>query len=604
MPKTEARRWWTLAALSLSVLVVALDLFVLNLALPTISADLHASSGDLQWFVDAYSLTLAAALLPAGLLGDRIGRKRLLTGALALFGVASLACAYATSAGELIAARAVLGLAAAVILPMSLAVLPVLFTDAERPRAIAAVGGATFLGYPVGPILGGWLLDHFWWGSVFLINVPVVVIAMIAVTALMPESRSGDRPRVDVAGALISSAGLAALTYGLIKAGQNGWADQTAIAAMCAGVVALAAFVGWERRLGQRFAVQPADSSGLTWRPSRGSGPVRRERPARPAHAARAAQPLVDLTLFRSAGFTSGTALSTLVSFALFGIVFAMPQYFLDVRGLDSLAAGFRLLPMIGGLAVGLAVGQRLLSPRKAREPETGPAAGGPGESGGINAKIVATAGFAVMAGALAVGAGTSITSGTGFGAAWLAVTGLGLGLAMPTALNAALGALSAERSGSGSALITALRQVGGTIGVAVLGTVLATVYRSYLHVAGLNAAAANAVRSGVAGGIAAARAAGSAPLLDAVRIAYVHGMDVMLWICGGIAAASALLALAFLPRQAAATPDDAGQRQVRPGAEAAGTGGPAGTIGTARTAGPAGATAASSAPAGGELPA
>ena len=195
MTSTEARRWWALGALALSVLVVALDLFVLTLALPTVSADLHASSGDLQWFVDAYSLVLAAALLPAGLLGDRIGRKRLLVGALALFGVASLACAYSTSAGELIAARAVLGLAAAVILPLSLAVLPVLFTPAERPRAIAAVGGATFLGYPIGPILGGWLLDHFWWGSVFLINLPVVMIAIVAVAFLMPESRGERRQR-------------------------------------------------------------------------------------------------------------------------------------------------------------------------------------------------------------------------------------------------------------------------------------------------------------------------------------------------------------------------------------------------------------------------
>src|SRR5450432_3001717 len=209
MLNSEARRWWTLGALSMSVLVVGLDLFVLNLAIPTISADLHASSGDLQWFVDAYSLTLAAALLPAGLLGDQLGRKRLLTGALAGFGIASLACAYSTSASELIAARAVLGLAAAVILPMSLAVLPVLFTASERPKAIAAVGGATFLGYPVGPILGGWLLDHFWWGSVFLINIPVVVIAVIAVTVLMPESRSEQRTlRMDLTGVLVSSAGL------------------------------------------------------------------------------------------------------------------------------------------------------------------------------------------------------------------------------------------------------------------------------------------------------------------------------------------------------------------------------------------------------------
>src|SRR6266702_4923413 len=194
----ERRRWWALGALALSVLVVGLDLTVLNLALPTLASELRASTSDLQWFIDAYSLVLAAALLPAGLLGDRFGRRKLLSWALVLFGVASLACAYAGSAGELIAARAVLGLAAAVVLPLSLAVLPVLFTAAERPRAIAAVGGATFLGYPIGPILGGWLLDHFWWGSVFLINIPVVVIAVAAVALLMSESHGERRKRVDV----------------------------------------------------------------------------------------------------------------------------------------------------------------------------------------------------------------------------------------------------------------------------------------------------------------------------------------------------------------------------------------------------------------------
>src|SRR5271155_4179 len=175
------RRWWALGALAISVLVVGLDLFVLSLALPTLAVDLHASSGDLQWFIDAYSLVLAAALLPAGLLGDWLGRKRLLAGALVVFGLASLAGASSVSTGELIAARAVLGLAAAVILPLALAVLPVMFAPEERPRAIAIVGGATFIGYPLGPILGGWLLDNFWWGSVFLINVPIVLLALLAV---------------------------------------------------------------------------------------------------------------------------------------------------------------------------------------------------------------------------------------------------------------------------------------------------------------------------------------------------------------------------------------------------------------------------------------
>jgi DHA2 family multidrug resistance protein-like MFS transporter len=513
---TDSRRWWALSALSLSVLVVALDLFVLTLALPTVSADLHASSGDLQWFVDSYSLVLAAALLPAGFLGDRIGRKKILIGALALFGLASLACAYSTSAGELIAARAVLGLAAAVILPMSLAVLPVLFTAAERPRAIAAVGGATFLGYPIGPILGGWLLDHFWWGSVFLINIPVVVIAIVAVTLLMPESHGERRTRVDATGIVVSSAGLTSLTYGLIKAGGDGWSDPVAIITMAAGVLALAAFAAWERLI------------------------------SRPGRAERGRLPLVDLGLFRSAGFTWGTVLSTLVSFALFGLVFAMPQYFLDVRGVDSLAAGLRMLPMIGGLALGLLLGQRLQTPRKRG---AGGAATAP-----VSPKILVAIGFAIMAGALAAGTGTTIASSTAFAATWFAITGFGLGIAMPTALNAALGAHTPARSGSGSALITAMRQVGGTIGVAVLGTILATVYRSHLHLSGLPAAAAGAIRESVAGGVAAAHAAGSAPLLETVRLAYVHGLDVMLWVCSGIAIASAVLALAFLPGRAPAS--------------------------------------------------
>src|SRR5580704_515460 len=242
-PASGRRRWWTLGALALSVLVVGLDLFVLSLALPTLSVDLHASTSDLQWFVDSYSLVLAAALLPAGLLGDRFGRKKLLIGALAVFGVASVACAYSSSTAELIGARAVLGLAAAVILPLALAVLPVMFTPAERPRAIAIVGGATFIGYPLGPILGGWLLDHYWWGSVFLINVPIVLLALAAVVFLMPESRGSGRFRIDWTGVLVSSAGLVALTYGVIRAGQDGWSDSIAIGAMAAGVIALAVFV-------------------------------------------------------------------------------------------------------------------------------------------------------------------------------------------------------------------------------------------------------------------------------------------------------------------------------------------------------------------------
>jgi MFS family permease len=536
MQNTERRRWWALGALALSVLVVGLDLTVLNLALPTLGAQLHASTSDLQWFIDSYSLVLAAALLPAGLLGDRIGRKRTLIPALVLFGVASLACAYSHSSGELVAARAVLGLGAAVILPLAIAVIPVLFTPQERQKAIAVVMGAVFVGYPLGPILGGWLLDNFWWGSVFLINVPVIAIALVAVVLLMPESRSERRPRLDVAGVVISSLGLTGLVYGVIKAGENGWSDVTALATMAGGAAVLAAFVLWERRVSRR-------PDG---------------------------QPLVQLTLFRSAGFTWGTILSTLVSFALFGILFAMPLYFRDVRGLDSLGAGVRLLPMIGGMVVGMIAGTRLQAPRKspqsAQPPQSAQArqaaqadpslpAGSP-SAPPVGAKALVTVGFAVMAAALAVGAFTSVRSGTGFGAAWFAVAGAGLGLAMPAAMNAALGALTAERSGAGSALITALRQVGATLGAAILGTLLSSAYQARVSLAGLPSAVAGAVRSGVTGGVDAAHSLHSAPLLRSVDTAFVHGLDVMLGCCAGIALVAALLGLAFLPRQAAA-PDE-----------------------------------------------
>ncbi len=514
MAANSARKWWALVAIAASVLVVGLDLTVLNLALPTISGDLHASTGDLQWISDAYSLVLAAVMLPAGLLGDRLGRKRVLLVALVLFGASSAACAYAASTGELIAARAVLGVGAAAIFPLSLSVIPVLFAPEERQKAIALMASATFISFPVGPIVGGYLLDHFWWGSVFLINVPVVALALAAVVVLPPESRSEQRPSVDVAGVLLSSAGLTGLTYGFIRADENGWSDALALASIAAGVLVLTAFVAWERRLTGR------------------AGRIR---------------PLIELGLFRSAGFTWGTTLATLVSFAMFGIFFTMPQYFQEVQGTNAMGSGLRLLPMIAGLVVGM-IGSTVLA-SGGRPPQTPPRTGGPLPP--YSPRALVGAGFAIMAAALAFGTTTRAASGTGFAAGWLAAFGLGLGLAMPQTLNAAIGALSAERSGSGSALISALRQAGATIGVAVLGTVLGSIYRDHLSVTGLPAAAAAAAKGSVVAGVRVAHALGSATLLQSARGAFVQGMDTMLWVCGGIAIACAILALIFLPRQA-----------------------------------------------------
>src|SRR6201992_536045 len=252
MAGNPSRKWWALVAIAASVLVVGLDLTVLNLALPTIATDLHASTSDLQWFSDAYSLVLAAVMLPAGLLGDRLGRKRVLLVALVLFGASSAACAYAGGVGELIAARAVLAIGSAAIFPLSLSVIPVLFAPAERQKAIALMASATFISFPIGPIVGGYLLDNFWWGSVFLINVPVVVLALIAVAFLLPESRSAARPGIDVTGLVVSSAGLVALTYGFIKGGQDGWSGGTALALIAAGVAGLALLPLVEQRVARR----------------------------------------------------------------------------------------------------------------------------------------------------------------------------------------------------------------------------------------------------------------------------------------------------------------------------------------------------------------
>jgi DHA2 family multidrug resistance protein-like MFS transporter len=501
MDARNARRWWALGALTLAVLAVGLDATVLSVALPTLATDLHATTADLQWFVSAYTLVLAAALLPGGLLGDRYGRKKILLGALALFGAGSLACAYAPSAGAFIAARVLLGLGAAAIIPLALSVLTVLFTDQERPRAVGVWATANFLALPIGPILGGWLLTNYWWGWVFLINLPVVAVGLLAVAVLLPESRSATRTGLDPVGVLASSAGLAVLVYGVIEAGEHGWGDTTALAGMLAGALLLAGFVLWERRLGQR----------------------------------QGGQPLVDLGLFRSTSFTWGAILAAVGVFAMFGVLFTAPQYFQAILGTNAMGSGLRLLPLIGGLAVGAGSADRIAAR--------------------AGAKLTVAAGFVLLAAGLALGATTSMSSGTGFLSLWTPVVGLGMGFALATASAAALGALPAERAGVGSAVMQAVNKVGAPFAAAILGSVLNATYRGRLDLVGVPARVAGAVRDSVFAGVAAARQLGSVALLHSVRAAFVAGMDLMLWACAAIAVAGIVLALVFLPgRTAAAT--------------------------------------------------
>ncbi len=242
-------RWWALGALAMSMLTIGLDATVLTVALPTLAVQLGATTAQLQWFSTSYTLVLAALLLPAGALGDRYGYKKPLLLALLIFGTSSVWCAYAGSAAILIAARSVLGVGAALMIPLSMAVLPSLFPDtAERSRALTIWVTSTAIGLPLGPIVGGWLLSHAWWGSIFLINVPMVVVGFAAVSAFVPESRGVHTNPLDLFGVALSSGGLTSLTFGFIRAGQESWGDKLAVVTITSGVLLLAAFAAWQLR--------------------------------------------------------------------------------------------------------------------------------------------------------------------------------------------------------------------------------------------------------------------------------------------------------------------------------------------------------------------
>jgi EmrB/QacA subfamily drug resistance transporter len=470
---------------------------VLNVALPTLAADLDASTSQLQWMANSYNLVLAALLLPAGLLGDRYGRRKIIAIALSLFGAASLACALADSASTLIAARAALGIGAAMIVPVALSLITVLFrTPEERKKAIGFFVVANSIGMPLGPIVGGLLLDHAGWQWIFYLNVPIALIAAVAVSLLVPESRSANRPSIDWLGIALSSAGLAALVYGVTKAGENSWTDGTTVLFLALAVVLLAAFLVW-----QRIAT------------SRGSGP------------------LIELRLFSEKVFTGSALLLTVAVFAIFGLLFTMPQYFQGINGSDALHTGLKLLPFIGGMTLGA----KLADPVEAK----------------AGTRLVIMTGFVVMAIGFGLGAFTELTTGYGYTAIWFVVVGFGLGCSMPQAMNAGLGVLDPDRAGTGSALLQTFRQVGGTVGVAVLGTVLNSVYRSNVDTEGLPTAAADAVERGVGPGLAVATKSGSADLLDSVRDAFLTSLNTTMWVSAGIALVGAALAVTLMPKRA-----------------------------------------------------
>ena len=510
MSSIAIKKWSALAAVTLGVLAVGLDVTVLSVALPTLAVALHASESDLQWFSAGYALTLAGGMLPFGVLGDRFGRKRVMLGALVVFGAGSVACAYAPGAGAFIAARVVLGAAGAAIVVMALSLVAVLFTEEERPRAVGIWAAANFVALPLGPILGGWLLTHFWWGWVFLMNVPVAAVGLIAVITLVPESRASERPALDPIGMLAATSGLAAVTYGLIELGRIGWTDPGSLAILTLGVAAIAAFFMWERR--------------LTLRPG--------------------GRPLIDLSLFAMPGFTWGVLLASMGGLALVGLIFTVPQYAQGVLGVDPQGSGVRLLPIIVGLIAGAVPADRL--------------------SRKVGAKLTIAMGFAITTAGLLVGSTTAIDSSTWFVSSWTAVVGFGMGAGFATAAAAALTRVPSDRSGVASALIQAMQKVGAPFGAAILGSVLVSGYHSALNLSGLTPSLAAAVRLSVFAGVRVAETVHSPTLLLSVRQAFVHGMDLALLVSAAIAALAMLLALVFMPgRSRAGNPAPAAAREV-----------------------------------------
>jgi EmrB/QacA subfamily drug resistance transporter len=493
----RARRWWMLGVTCLSVVVVGMDLTILNIALPAISAALHAGTHDLQWLVDAYSLVFAGVIVPAGMFGDRLGRKRMLLAGLAVFLAASLWCALSVSAGELTAARAALGLGGGIVFPLALAVVSAAFGDDERPKAIGILIAGVALGLPLGPVLGGFLLQHFSWHSVFWINVPAAGATLVAGIVLMPESRNPAAPRLDAPGALLSAAAIVCMVWGLINGPEDGWTAAPTWGLLAGSAVLVAAFA-----LRERFA----------------------------------ADKLIDPALLRDRRFCWGTAASVAVSFALFAIMFFVPQYLQSVAGDGPLSAGLRLIPTMAGLLVVGAAADQIVR-----------AAG---------TRLTVAAGLVLLAAGLIVLSQIHLSTGYPYVAAGLALCGLGIGASMAASMNAVMAAVGGDEAGIGASANQALRQVGGAVAVAVLGGLLSAVYARDLRPAltALTARDAATARASItqAMQVASRLPSGGASLRAAAAAAFLHGMSLVMLSCAGVAAV-AVLTSGYLPGRAAA---------------------------------------------------
>jgi EmrB/QacA subfamily drug resistance transporter len=487
-PRDYERRWWTLGVLCLSLLTIVVANASLNVALPTLVEDLHAGASSLQWIVDAYGLVFAGLLLTAGSLGDRYGRRLALNAGLVIFGGASALAVFANSPGQLIAARATMGVGAALVMPATLSVLAHVFPPAERRRAIAIWAGFAGVGVALGGVISGWLLEHFWWGSIFLVNVVVVVVALVAGAFLVPRATDDHQPALDPMGALLSILGLGALIYAIIEAPTHGWLAAHTLVAFAAAVVVLGLFSAWELR---------------------------------------ADEPMLDLRFFRNRQFTAATTSITLMFFAAFGMVFILTQYLQLVLGFRPLPAGVRLLPW--------ALVYMLAAPRSARLVER------------FGYRAVVSTGLAIAAGGLGLLAMNGVHANEPLLALSLVVIAAGMGLVTAPSTGAIIASLPLDKAGVGSAVNDTTRELGGALGVAVIGSLLTSIYRG-----GMPASAGPARDS------LGAALGGSPGLADTARHAYVHAFSMTLLVMVGVAlVASALVSWMLRPQPVAVAAEE-----------------------------------------------
>ena len=497
-PSGHPRRRQILLVLCLSLLVVVIDNTILNTALPTLARVLHAGTSSLQWITDAYTLCFAALLIPAGALGDRFGRRLSLLVGLAVFALGSVAAALSAGTGTLIAARIVMGLGATFVMPATLSIINAVFPPKERPQAIAAWSAVAGVGIVIGPTLGGLLLTHFWWGSVFLINVPLVVLAIAGVIWTVPETAEPSGRPLDILGTLLVAGSLVGIVDAIIEAPARGWTAPVTLTEVAAGIGALGVFAWWELRI---------------------------------------AHPLIDLRIFASRAFSAAAASVTVVFFALFGSLFVLTQYLQLVHGYSPLSAGLRALPFAFAMGV-----MSPLSPILARR---------------LGTRAIIPAGMALMGlGLLDLSTAGVHTSYPPLALA-VAIMGAGMGLVMAPASTTIMTTVPGHQAGAGSAINDTIREVGGALGIAIIGSLSAALYRSRLttalagqHVHGLVAHAAGS--SVAAADILGQRVGGSSgsELLGAAHSAFVGAMDMGMRVAAAVALVSAVGAVFALPRR------------------------------------------------------